>query len=105
MGTTVMPTSDANPSTTFTSAYLNIFSNYSNPLVDNAVKCVNPFYYCYQNGYNVWVLWCPVQAGSLNQIRVSYPLYPDSLGADFPYSMIFTYAYANTLGQMIGYRV
>jgi len=105
MGTTVMPSTDSSPSTTFASAYLNIFSNYSNPLVDASVKCVDPFHYTYQNSYQMWTLWCPVQPGSLNQIRFNYPLYPDSLGASFPYSMIFSYSYANTLGQMIGYRI
>jgi len=35
MAATVMQAPDLAPSTTFTSAYLNIFSNYSSPLVDN----------------------------------------------------------------------
>lgn len=104
MGTTVMPSTDTAPSTTFTSSYLNIFSNYTNPLVDNTTKCLNPFPYTYMNSYKVWVLWCPIKPGSTNQIVIKYPLYPDSFGANFPFNLIFTYAYANTLGAMIGYR-
>lgn len=102
---TTMPTTDTAPSTTFTSAYLNIFSNYSNPLVDNTTKCINPFPYKFADLYNIWVLWCPIQVGFTNQILFSFPLYPDVLGAGFPFSLMFTYAYANTSGAMIGYRV
>ena len=105
MGATLMPSTDTAPSTTFTSAYLNIFSNYSNPLVDNSSKCINPFAYTYSNSYKIWVLWCPVKVGFTNQILFNYPLYPDALGANFPLSTIFTYAYAATTGAMIGYRI
>lgn len=105
MGTTVMPLTDTLPSTTFSSAYLNIFSDFSNPLVDNLTKCVNPFAYTYTNSYKVWVLWCPLIVGAVNKISFNYPLYPDSLGANFPFSTIFSYAYADTAGKMIGYRV
>lgn len=105
MGTTVMPAVDKSPSTTFASAYVNIFSNYSYPTVDTLTKCIDPFGYKYQNTYQVWTLWCPVQPGSLNQIKFNYPLYPDSFGSNFPYSMVFSYSYSNTAGQMIGYRV
>lgn len=104
MGATIMPATDASPSTTFSSAYLNIFSNYSYPKVDDVVSCIDPFAYTYLNSYQVWTLWCPVQAGSLNQIKFNFPLYPDSFGSNFPYSMVFAYAYANTAGQMIGFR-
>jgi hypothetical protein len=105
MGATVMPTNDSSPSTTFTSAYMNIFSNYSYPLVDGNLPCVNPFSYTYMNSYKIWTLWCPVVAGSGNQIKFNYPLYPESFGTNFPYSMVFSYAYSNTSGRMIGYRV
>lgn len=104
MGTTVMPSVDASPSTTFASAYLNIFSNYTYPKVDGLINCMDPFPYTFLNSYQVWTLWCPVQPGSLNQIKFNFPLYPDAFGANFPYSMVFAYAYANTAGQMIGYR-
>lgn len=104
MGATVMPTIDASPSTTFSTAYLNIFSNHSYPMVDNSTACINPFGYTYMNTYKVWTLWCPVQPGSLNQINFNFPLYPDALGSNFPYSLIFAYSYANTAGRMIGYR-
>lgn len=58
------------------------------------------------NGYTVWVLWCAVQVGSLNQIIINYPMYqPDFFGSGFPYQMVFAYSYANTKGNMIGYRV
>lgn len=105
MGTTLMPTIDPSPSTTFASAYLNIFSNYSNPIVDSNLNCINPFPYTYMNSYKIWTLWCPIITGSINQIKYNYPLYPDSFGTNFPYNMIFTYSYANTEGKMIGYRV
>lgn len=107
MNSTVMPLTDTSPSTTFTSSYLPIFSNYTYPTVDLLPnKCVDPFPYTFMNGYTIWVLWCAVQAGSLNQIIINYPIYqPEFFGAGFPYSMVFAYSYSNTKGNMIGYRV
>jgi hypothetical protein len=105
MGGTVMPLIDTTPSTTFTSAFLNIFSNYSNPMVDNITKCIPPFSYTYMNLYRIWVLWCPITIGSLNQITFNNPLYPDSLGTNYPLSLIFAYAYSNTSGAMISYKL
>lgn len=96
MGATLMPSTDLSPSTTFASAYMNIFSNYSYPVVDSNIKCIDPFAYTYMNSHKVWTLWCPIVAGSTNQIKFNYPLYPNSFGINFPYNMIFTYAYANT---------
>jgi hypothetical protein len=105
MGATVMPSPDTSPSTTFTSAFLNIFSNYTNPIVDNITKCVNPFLYTYMNLYKIWVLWCPITIGLPNQIIINNPLYPDILGTNFPLSLIFAYAYSNSSGAMIAYKL
>jgi hypothetical protein len=105
MGPTVMPATDTAPSTTFTSAFLNIFSNYSNPMVDNITNCINPFPYTFRNTYKVWVLWCPMTVGVPNQIVINYPLYPALLGNSFPLGLILAYGYSSTSGAMIGYRL
>lgn len=74
-------------------------------MVDGSTKCVDPFAYTFNNTYKIWVLWCPIQPGSLNQIKINYPLYPSQFGSNFPYGMVFTYCYSNTAGNMIGYRI
>lgn len=106
MLTSVLPPNDVSPSSTFASAYTPIFSNYTFPTVDSINKCADPFGYTYMNLYKIYVLWCPMQAGSVNQIKINYPMYQaDYFGAGFPYQMVFSYAYSNTKGNMIGYRV
>lgn len=92
-------------STTFASAYVNIFSNYTIALVDNSTKCVPPFQYMFNNLYYIWILWCPINPSSPSQIIINYPLYPDSFGSNFPFGTVFAYAYANSTGYMIAYRV
>ena len=63
-----MPTDDLSASTTFTSIYKSIFSQYSNPLVDG-LPCVDPFSYNFGNNHQVYVLWCPLFSQAINEIK------------------------------------
>lgn len=68
-------------------------------------SCLGPFSYFYKNIDQIWTLWCPVKIGNFNTIKISYPYYPDLLGAGFPFSLIFTYAYSSSNGSLQGYRI
>lgn len=100
-----MSSTDVEPSSTFASAHLNIFSASSTASVDSVIACVNPFSYTYMNLYPVYVLWCPLASLAVNDIVIKYPLYPVQMGASFPYQLTFAYAYSNDLGHMKGYRL
>ena len=104
MNATSLPANEVSPSSTFTSIYFNIFSLYSNPTVD-ADNCVDPFGYSYGNNYQVYVLWCPLISQAVNDINFNYPIYPPEMGSGFPFTIAFAYAYSNTAGNMIGYRL
>ena len=105
MDSTAMANPDLSPSCTFSSAHINIFSNFSQVTINNGQKCVGPFSYVYLDSHSVWTVWCEVSVDSVNEILIGYPFYPNIIGSGFPFSQTFTYQYSNTAGRMIGYRV
>lgn len=105
MGSTMMPISGPNPSSTFTSRNMNIFSRDSVALVDGTYRCIGPFSYKFKKDDNLWVIWCPLKQGSINQINITYPLYSNKVGKGFPLSTVFAYSYSASNGQMLGYRL
>ena len=94
---TSMPMNDSSSSSTFSSAYINLFSDLSIPTA-NGLSCPQPFSYKFQESYYIWVLWCPLSPLSTNQIVIPYPLYPNALGAEFPFDLAFSYSYCNSNG-------
>ena len=57
---TSMQINDTNPSATFSTAHINIFSKYSKATIDVTTKCIGPFRYRYLNEYDIWNIWCPL---------------------------------------------
>lgn len=92
------------PFLTFTSTYYSIFSSYSTATSNNILSCDSPFTYNYNLLYDVTVLFCPLLNNTLNQINISYPLYPNILGAGFPFQQMFAYGLSDIGGNLIAFR-
>ena len=97
-------TYSGNPSSTFTSLYESIFSDFSYAVANTIAACDSPFSYLFNKNYRVTVLFCALMAFQGNQIVINYPYYPTTLGAGFPFSQMLNYAVQDSNGNLIAYR-
>lgn len=97
--------SGAGLSSTFTSATFPFFSDFSWAVANTNEPCAPPFSYNYMSSKDIWVLWCPLQELSTNQISIYYPYCNTVFGTNYPFSSIFAYAVSTTTtGTLLAYR-